>query len=493
MNKLKYYILGVLCLANINPAIAQTPKEVVQKFGEYLNDWCKMGNETYRKKIEALCEGPKKCRVEDKIHTEYQLAKGLRNYETFVLDSYLNMFEHEMDEGMRYKMSDIEICEQDEMSEGQKLTFLTATIDISGPVNRQVKDLFLVRDDKISGIYSYDSQLGFSHLNGSLIKELEFGRYKWTSGFHNGYAPVANEVGKCGLVDVKGNIIIPCIWNAIHYTGGDFAIGYNYKDNEDRAIYDLRYNGKETPLKGWINDYFIGRNKISTFIDGFALVKSGDKFGYLKENDPNYNVDFIYDKASCFSEGYACVTQNGKQYVIDKQFKPLSSINTNAFYVVGGPKEGLLCVMDLYTGKWGYMNLDGWVEIPCVFDEVEAFSNGIAKVKQFDSLSRYENFPSWHTALITKADYELHKERKKRNQNYWPKFEFLQALGDFEDGYIEILASINGELKGSLIGKNKIPLPGFNWEYDKVRSINDGLALCYKDNKCGYLNKRCLL
>jgi len=64
------------------------PVDVVRNFGETLSTWCKTGDIKNREKLEHLCDGVKKCRVEDKIHADYQAKRGLCDYNTFVLESY---------------------------------------------------------------------------------------------------------------------------------------------------------------------------------------------------------------------------------------------------------------------------------------------------------------------------------------------------------------------------------------------------------------------
>ena len=95
-------------------------------------------------------------------------------------------------------MSNIKVVGTYDMPEGT-LTFITADIYLSGAINRRVTDLFLVRNDKITGIYSYSSNLGFSHLNGSLTNALKIGRYRWAASIQNGFVQVANEAGNEGV------------------------------------------------------------------------------------------------------------------------------------------------------------------------------------------------------------------------------------------------------------------------------------------------------
>lgn len=116
-----------------------------------------------------MCSGKKSCRVEDKVLADYLYKKGQSDYETFCLDSYLNMFEDLIADGVSFNMTNIKTETQDNYPDGQVLTFITADIRLTGALNYEVKNLFLVRDGKISGIYHHTTARGFSHLNGSLI------------------------------------------------------------------------------------------------------------------------------------------------------------------------------------------------------------------------------------------------------------------------------------------------------------------------------------
>ena len=108
MRKIVFLILFAFCEININIVNAQNhPKEIVASFGEALSSWCSTNSIIYREKIDELCSGARKCRVEDKIHAEYQKNRGMTNYETFVLDSYMNMFESLISQSLNYQMSNV--------------------------------------------------------------------------------------------------------------------------------------------------------------------------------------------------------------------------------------------------------------------------------------------------------------------------------------------------------------------------------------------------
>lgn len=466
MNRKILVLFFVLLCVNL---YAQSgPAETVRLFGESLSLWCSTDDIHCREQIEKLCSGLTSCRVEDKVHSDYQISRGLRNYETFVLDSYLNMFQTMIPEGISFKMSNIKEETRDELP-GHTLTFITADITFSGAMNYKVKDLFLVRDNKISGIYTYSSQLGFSHLNGSLIRALEIGRYRLADQFDNGYIRVRNEGGKQGLIDYKGNTIVPCMWDAIRYGGGDFAEGDD-SFNDIHVVYDLRRGGRITPLHRTETFYFGDNDVATSFSDGYAVVYFGGKYGYLREDDGDYNsVHYIYDRAKLFLGGYALVEQNGYNMVIDKNFRIVLH-DTDSYFLCGSLCDGLAKVQSSKSGKVGFVNKNGEIVIPCIYDAAEDFSNEVCIV----SLATNE-YPFIRSGYINTTGKVI------------IPIIYNGVRGNFEDGYVEVYRK---DGKGTLLGYDGNPLTGFSWKYDFVRKFSCGLARFGSIGNFGFLNKK---
>ena len=470
--KKKLHFIIVFLLIIGNNALAQ-PEKVVKDFGEAVSSWCSTNNILYREKIDALCSGPKSCRVEDKIHADYQKKRGLTNYETFVLDSYMNMFQTLMAQNIRFQMSNVKVGATDMMPDGE-LSFVTADIEVSGPVNYTVTDLFLVREGKITGIYSYSSQLGFSHLNGSLIRALKVGRYsiydEYESEFQNGYAKIRNGRGKAGLIDIHGNVIIPCIWDEIFYYGGAFATGTD-ANSEVMKAYDLRYGGKVVPT---IN-YFADGAGSNCFVNGYMRVasKSG-LYGYLRENDPEYNVEFKCKWITDFNDGYAVVCQNDKQYIIDTNFTALFESNEN-YEICESFHEGLACVRNKKTGKYGFIDMKGILVIPCIFNRTgEYFSDGLCSV--YDEGYDKVGFINKKGEIVIPITFDA-----MDGNIGWGHY--------FKDGYIDVWMHINNKEYGTLIGKDGKPLPGFTWEYERVYRFSENKARFEDKGKWGFLNE----
>lgn len=467
---MRYRVFALILLCLTTHLRAQnSPEEIVASFGDALSSWCNTNKITYREKIDELCSGSRKCRVEDKIHSDYQTKRGLTNYETFVLDSYMNMFQSLMSKSVNYKMSNVKVVGSDKMPDGT-LTFVTADIKVSGALNHSVTDLFLVRNDKITGIYSYSSNLGFTHLNGSLINALKTGGYKWVASIQNGFAQVANETGNEGVIDIKGNVIIPCIWDGIYFIGGDFAWGFNYGDdsNGKSVTYDLRTGGKCTPLYR-VQEFIVGREKLTTtFSEDYAVAYNEEKkHGFLNINDHTYTVQYMFDYATRFSEGYAYVKYAGVGMIIDKSYNPILK-DTKDYTICDGLYNGLVKVKDRDNGKYGFINKEGNLVIPCIYDQTRYFSEGLCSVALGDNYMNYKwGCIDTQGKIVIPIIYD----------GFW---------GIFENGYIEVYN--NG--RGTLLGLDAQPIPGFTWKYDEVRRIHEGFARFEQDGKMGFLNTK---
>lgn len=499
--RFKVSLIVLLCLATHVKA-QNSPEEIVTSFGEALSSWCSTNEIIYREKIDELCSGAKKCRVEDKIHAEYQKGRGLTNYETFVLDSYMNMFQSLIPQSLNYQMSNIKVVGTDEMPEGT-LTFITADINVSGAINKRVTDLFLVRNDKITGIYSHSSNLGFSHLNSGLIRALKLGRYVWISGFENGYAVVKNEFGNEGLIDIKGNVIVPCMYDLVSYNK-HFAKGEKVKGGAANrvvdidsvyytAYFDLRLEGKRLkfhPDKGKYSS-----NSFTYFIEGYCIVNNGDKYGFLQYDDFDYsNVKFIYKYIhEPFCDGYALVENEQCRSIIYNDNGTFREILTDLYkdYTIESTfHDGLARVRNKETGLVGFINSSAQIVVPCNFTKAYDFVNGLCCISNYNSSNNVRNASrlnaSWGERGIGLID---------KKGNIILPCEYAIPFGSagniepqFHDGYLPIFKNIKEVYYGTFLGTNGKPLPNFNWEYQELEYFTEGLAPVIRNGMRCYIN-----
>ena len=419
-------ILIASCTILITISVYATPRDIVFTFGQYMSEWCNTDDFTYREKIEALCSGIKSCRVEDKIHADYQRKRGYMDYETYVLDSYLNMFQTLISSGVQFDISNIVVETQDEYPDGQVLTFITADIKVSGVINYSVKDLFLVRDNKISGIYTYSSIYGFQHLNGSLITELERGKYTCCiQPFKNGYAVIGINRNKLCVIDKKGVVVFPlseCETSSILISSHDnsiFGEGVFAKGFPTGEVYDLRKRTRLPFNYFWLGmdykhdspfmwerigvsgvpstdkytngnpffEYASIENK-EIYKEGYCVVckiiENKEYFSYASEMDVNFsNLNFIYDEASHFQNGLARVVKNERSMIINKNFDivvfpPSGHEICSDFYF----DSDLIKIINTKTKLQGVMNFKGDIIIPCSFSKLYCSHNGLAVARK---------------------------------------------------------------------------------------------------------------
>ncbi len=204
--------------------------------------------------------------------------------------------------------------------------------------------------------------------------------------------------GKYGYINKSGIVIIPFKYNlAFPFSEGFAVVSSNFKfhiiNKDDVAvtqeiyrrspcfkeglalvIKDTKYgfianNGQEiTPLK---------YHKARDFNHGLAIVEINNKWGVI--NKFGYEItplkyDHIYD----FNEGMAFFKLNGQRGLINKNGLeiPLSQyIDTSQRF-----SEGLAWVCDK-NNMFGYIDKDGFVVIPMIFNLAHDFSEGLSSIK----------------------------------------------------------------------------------------------------------------
>ncbi|WP_411823589.1 WG repeat-containing protein [Leptospira sp. 'Mane'] len=188
---------------------------------------------------------------------------------------------------------------------------------------------------------------------------------------------------KSGFVDLKGNWVIPPNFDHAE----DFSEGYAVVKEQDKW-YFIDPQGKRLP-----GSYEF---QVGNFQNGLALSRlSHYSYGYVdKSGTLKFPTHFKY--AFDFKDGYALVAEDW----IPKTGGALHPnyyfyyINTKGEKLVSFPKLAMAHeVQDLYVndgffpvncGKegWGFMDQNGKFKIPCSFDRVSSFSEGMAVVGQ---------------------------------------------------------------------------------------------------------------
>ncbi len=234
--------------------------------------------------------------------------------------------------------------------------------------------------------------------------------YHYASAY-NAYVHVSDGK-KHGLLDCDGNEVIPVIYDSLKFVSNDLvAVGQNLDNNvktgekntgvDKYGLMDLNGNWV-VPLR---------YNRIDPFYEDMAAVyldnKSGSvdsmKLGFIDrtgkevippiyvaalaglEDWPDEFITFPHHTIRAgFSDGVVRVWKDGVTYILDKQGQVLLTKNVSAGFCDG---RALVHVFsgNSYNFKSGYMDKQGNMVIPAIYDEAHDFSEGYAIVGKRDS------------------------------------------------------------------------------------------------------------
>ena len=222
--------------------------------------------------------------------------------------------------------------------------------------------------------------------------------------FLSGRAKVKLD-GKYGFIDTLGNTITQCKYDAtgsfVSYHYGHTFVSINNKygfiNYDGKEITDLKYSSATNGFNklGLASVQFNGKwglidtsgKEITSFkydnVIGFSVevplaqVQIGNKWGYI-DNSGNEVIPCIYERASTFHHGIACVIFNGKIGFIDKcgkiiiPFKYDRESDHQRFTSVN--KYGIYFDKVLLNGKSIYIDLKGneyqtWEEVNKVVEK----------------------------------------------------------------------------------------------------------------------------
>lgn len=321
--------------------------------------------------------------------------------------------------------------------------------------------------------------------------------------FHEGRAWFCKNE-KFGFVDKMGNMIVPAKYDDVaDFKEGRAWVANRGEDDQYRCGY-IDLEGKEViPIKYKVSSVE-GANKIS-FSEGLAAVPmrtdnyDSPIYGYIDKMG-NEVIPAKFSIAGDFKNGIASVDLD--KY-IDKTGKLLSNndLKTHDEIVIFSQDE-----------KMGLKHLNGKIVVPCKYDIVQNFSEGMAAVCEetllgyvdslgnniipclYRSINYYDNgvMDDWgeygspdeandfHEGLVLVMRNRMAGFFNKQGKTVIP-FVYKRAK-DFSEGF----AAVKTTQKWGFVdkeGNNVIPC-----RYDTVASFKEGLAAAVKNGKCGYVN-----
>lgn len=219
-----------------------------------------------------------------------------------------------------------------------------------------------------------NGKFGFIDFSGNPITKIA---YENCDSFSDGFAPVMED-GFHGLIDKEGKEVVPCISSIpVEYSEGLAVVSLVNPDEELNPTAQKIKDYDPGILKGYINKgVLVLKDKNGDTFDGESLMLSAQnhKCGYVNVNR-EVAIDFQYDMAFPFHEGFACVCVDSKFGYIDEKGRwDVVSIFEDA----GDFHCGLARVKK--NGKWGYLGNDCEIVIDYIYDEAYDFHEGYAKI-----------------------------------------------------------------------------------------------------------------
>lgn len=311
-----------------------------------------------------------------------------------------------------------------------------------------------------------NEKFGFVDKMGNMIVPA---KYDDVADFKEGRAWVANrgedDQYRCGYIDLEGKEVIPIKYKVSSVEGAN-KISFS----EGLAAVPMRTDNYDSPIYGYIdkmgNEVIPAKFSIAgDFKNGIASVdldKYIDKTGKLL----SYNDLRTHDEIVIFSQD----EKMGLKHLNGKIVVPCK------YDIVQNFSEGMAAVCE--ETLWGYVDSLGNNIIPCLYRSVNYYDNGV--MDDWGEYGSPDEANDFHEGLVLVMRNRMAGFLNKQGKTVIP-FVYKRAK-DFSEGF----AAVKTTQKWGFVdkeGNNVIPC-----RYDTVASFKEGLAAAVKNGKCGYVN-----
>lgn len=159
---IKRFMLLVLFGCFVLGIHAQKSEYVVRSFATNMQSWGQTSKLEYQRNLQKLCNGAKSVRVADEIVESLAAKNGYTGSGgSYFLETYLNCLVKEIKKGITIQYSNFRAISSSETTvyDTRGLDLIACNVVITGAVNYNVKDLFYVRNGKISKIDKYEETI----------------------------------------------------------------------------------------------------------------------------------------------------------------------------------------------------------------------------------------------------------------------------------------------------------------------------------------------
>lgn len=258
--------------------------------------------------------------------------------------------------------------------------------------------------------------------------------------------------GFCGIINKKTNIpICYAIYDNIYFL---FNNGFAIVSSNDKLGFIDKKGRELTPIK---------YKSASIFFDEFAEVYTEEGWGFINKEGKEV-ISPKYDYANHFQNGISAVNLNGESYFIDKQEQNIFNQKYEALHPFN---EGLAGFK--LNGKWGFIDNIGSIVIYPKYDFVGAFCDGRARVE----LNNNYGF--------------IDKKGKEIIPLIYP-YAWMQDSNKSQYDFINGLAHVISNSKYCFITRNGVKL--LDSQYACPELFSENLAVIELNGKYGYINKK---
>lgn len=236
--------------------------------------------------------------------------------------------------------------------------------------------------------------------------------YSYLGEFKGGIAIAKNKDDKVGFINVKGQEVIPFIYDrALHLIDGKLWV------DEGENIYYINTKGEKLDETAYFSDYVSNEGMVDTynedaskvgvknaegvevipavnyyvsyFKDGIARVQKEEDGTYqYYDNTGKVIINDEFDYAYDFSNGLASVKKNGKMGAINKKGKVIIPFE---YEWLGRFAEGLIPARKNINGKElsGFINEKNETIVPFIYGGNFSFSEGLGVVRQYGEADKW--------------------------------------------------------------------------------------------------------
>ena len=334
-------------------------------------------------------------------------------------------------------------------------------------IAEMVKGFNMIGDFHEGRAWFYKNEkYGFIDKMGNVIVSA---KYDQVADFKEERAWVAyrNDEGrlKCGYIDLDGKEVVPIKYQ-VPFGEGETPTDFS----EGLAALPLRTDEYDSPVYGYIdkmgNEVIPAKFSIAgDFKNGIALVDLEnyiDKTGkVLTGNELEFQ-----DKIVIFSQD----EKMGLRHLNGKVVVPCN------YDVIQNFSDGMAAVCKGHL--WGYVDPLGTFIIPCSYHSSNYYDNGV--MDDWGEYGAPDEANDFHEGLVMVMKNRMAGFLNKQGKTVIP-FVYKRAK-DFSEG----LAAVKTSQKWGFVdkeGNNVIPC-----QYDTVASFKEGLVAAVKNGKCGYIN-----